>query len=401
MFEHIDAYAGDPILTLNENFAKDSRDHKVNLSIGIYYDDQGRLPVMQAVREAEGQLLAEPGPKPYLPMAGFAHYRDAVQSLVFGDDSPARTEGRIATVQTLGGSGALKVGADFIKRYFAGSRVWVSDPTWENHRFIFERAGFEVDTYPYYDESSGGLKFEEMLSAIDALPARSVVLLHACCHNPTGVDLNDAQWMQLIEVIRKRTLLPFIDMAYQGFGAGIDADAFAIRELVRQNVPALVANSFSKNFSLYGERCGGLSVICESPDVAGRVLGQLTSAVRANYSNPPTHGAKIVARVLTTPAMRQSWQQELASMCRRIMRMRAEIHERLRGKVPDTMLARYLEQRGMFTYTGLSADQVDTLRERHGVYLIRSGRMCVAALNDNNVATAAEAIARVISRAGD
>ncbi|MBC8722925.1 aspartate/tyrosine/aromatic aminotransferase [Paraburkholderia sp. 31.1] len=401
MFEHIDAYAGDPILTLNENFAKDSRDHKVNLSIGIYYDDQGRLPVMQAVREAEGQLLAELGPKPYLPMAGFAHYRDAVQSLVFGDDSTARTEGRIATVQTLGGSGALKVGADFIKRYFAGSRVWVSDPTWENHRFIFERAGFEVDTYPYYDESSGGLKFEEMLSAIDALPARSVVLLHACCHNPTGVDLNDAQWVQLIEVIRKRTLLPFIDMAYQGFGAGIDADALAIRELVRQNVPALVANSFSKNFSLYGERCGGLSVICESPDVAGRVLGQLTSAVRANYSNPPTHGAKIVARVLTTPAMRQSWQQELASMCRRIMRMRAEIHERLRGKVPDTMLARYLEQRGMFTYTGLSADQVDTLRERHGVYLIRSGRMCVAALNDNNVATAAEAIARVISRAGD
>ncbi|MGF6637720.1 amino acid aminotransferase [Paraburkholderia tuberum] len=401
MFEHIDAYAGDPILTLNENFAKDSRDHKVNLSIGIYYDDQGRLPVMQAVREAEGQLLAELGPKPYLPMAGFAHYRDAVQSLVFGDDSPARTEGRIATVQTLGGSGALKVGADFIKRYFAGSRVWVSDPTWENHRFIFERAGFEVDTYPYYDESSGGLKFEEMLSAIDALPARSVVLLHACCHNPTGVDLNDAQWVQLIEVIRKRTLLPFIDMAYQGFGAGIDADAFAIRELVRQNVPALVANSFSKNFSLYGERCGGLSVICESPDVAGRVLGQLTSAVRANYSNPPTHGAKIVARVLTTPAMRQSWQQELASMCRRIMRMRAEIHERLRGKVPDTMLARYVEQRGMFTYTGLSADQVDTLRERHGVYLIRSGRMCVAALNDNNVATAAEAIARVILRAGD
>ncbi|MBB5510126.1 amino acid aminotransferase [Paraburkholderia atlantica] len=401
MFEHIDAYAGDPILTLNENFAKDSRDHKVNLSIGIYYDDHGRLPVMQAVREAEGQLLAELGPKPYLPMAGFAHYRDAVQSLVFGDDSAARTEGRIATVQTLGGSGALKVGADFIKRYFAGSRVWVSDPTWENHRFIFERAGFEVNAYPYYDESSGGLKFEEMLSAIDALPARSVVLLHACCHNPTGVDLNDAQWVELVEVIRKRDLLPFIDMAYQGFGAGIDADAFAIRELVRQNVPALVANSFSKNFSLYGERCGGLSVICESPDVAARVLGQLTSAVRANYSNPPTHGAKIVARVLTTPALRQSWQQELASMCRRIMRMRAEIHERLRGKVPDMMLARYLEQRGMFTYTGLSAEQVDTLRERHGVYLIRSGRMCVAALNDNNVATAAQAIARVISQAGD
>ncbi|MBP0595285.1 aspartate/tyrosine/aromatic aminotransferase [Paraburkholderia sp. LEh10] len=397
MFEHIDAYPGDPILTLNENFAKDPRNDKVNLSIGIYYDDEGRLPVMRAVREAETQLLAELGPKPYLPMAGFAQYRDAVQSLVFGDDSPARAEGRIATVQTLGGSGALKVGADFIKRYFPGSQVWVSDPTWENHRFIFERAGFAVSTYPYYDEASGGLKFEAMLSAIDALPARSVVLLHACCHNPTGVDLSDAQWVQLIEVLGKRDLLPFIDMAYQGFGAGIDADAFAIRELVRQNVPAFVANSFSKNFSLYGERCGGLSVICESPDVAARVLGQLTSAVRANYSNPPTHGAKIVARVLTTPQLRQSWEDELASMCRRIMRMRAGIHECLRGNVPDTMLARYLEQRGMFTYTGLSAGQVDVLRERHGVYLIRSGRMCVAALNERNIATTAKAIAEVLS----
>ncbi|BCG04671.1 aminotransferase (plasmid) [Paraburkholderia sp. PGU19] len=401
MFEHIDAYPGDPILTLNENFAKDLRDNKVNLSIGIYYDDEGRLPVMQAVREAEGQLLAELGPKPYLPMAGFAQYRDAVQSLVFGDDSPARVDGRIATVQTLGGSGALKIGADFIKRYFPDSQVWVSDPTWENHRFIFERAGFTVSTYPYYDEASGGLKFEAMLTAIDALPARSVVLLHACCHNPTGVDLNDAQWVQLIEILKKRDLLPFIDMAYQGFGAGIEADAFAIRELVHQNVPAFVANSFSKNFSLYGERCGGLSVICESPDVAARVLGQLTSAVRANYSNPPTHGAKIVARVLTTPELRQSWEDELTSMCRRIMRMRAEIHDCLRGNVPDTMLARYLEQRGMFTYTGLLAGQVDVLRERHGVYLIRSGRMCVAALNERNLAITARAIAEVLSHATD
>jgi aromatic-amino-acid transaminase len=399
MFEHIDAYPGDPILTLNENFAKDPRDNKVNLSIGIYYDDDGRLPVMRAVHEAETQLLAEPGPKPYLPMAGFAQYRDAVQSLVFGDDSPARADGRIATVQTLGGSGALKVGADFIKRYFPGSQVWVSDPTWENHRFIFERAGFNVSTYPYYDENSGGLKFEAMLSAIDALPARSVVLLHACCHNPTGVDLSELQWVTLIEVLKKRELLPFIDMAYQGFGASIDADAFAIRELARQNVPAFVANSFSKNFSLYGERCGGLSVICESRDIAGRVLGQLTSAVRANYSNPPTHGAKIVARVLTTPALRQSWEEELSTMCRRIVRMRAAIHDRLRGNVPDALLARYLEQRGMFTYTGLSAQRVDLLRERHGVYLIRSGRMCVAALNEKNVGAAAQAISEIFSQA--
>jgi aromatic-amino-acid transaminase len=353
---------------------------------------------MRAVREAEAQWLAQPAAKPYLPMSGLAAYRDAVQSLVFGDDSVVRAEGRIATVQTLGGSGALKVGADFIKRYFPGSQVWVSDPTWDNHRFIFERAGFTVGTYPYYDEASGGLKFDATLSAIRDLPAKSVVLLHACCHNPTGVDLTDAQWVKLIEAIRQRDLLPFIDMAYQGFGAGLDADAFAIRELVRQNVPAFVANSFSKNFSLYGERCGALSVVCESAESAPRVLGQLTSAVRANYSNPPTHGAMIVARVLTTPALRQSWEEELTSMCKRIARMRGEIHARLRGNVPDAMLARYLAQRGMFTYTGLSAEQVDVLRERHGVYLIRSGRMCVAALNERNVDATANAIGEVLSK---
>ncbi|GJH10503.1 aspartate/tyrosine/aromatic aminotransferase [Caballeronia novacaledonica] len=398
MFEHIDAYPGDPILSLNEDFAKDARENKVNLSIGIYYDDEGRLPVMRAVREAEAQWLAQPAAKPYLPMSGLAAYRDAVQSLVFGDDSVARAEGRIATVQTLGGSGALKVGADFIKRYFPGSQVWVSDPTWDNHRFIFERAGFTVGTYSYYDEASGGLKFDAMLSAIRDLPAKSVVLLHACCHNPTGVDLTDAQWVKLIEAIRQRDLLPFIDMAYQGFGAGLDADAFAIRELVRQNVPALVANSFSKNFSLYGERCGALSVVCESAESAPRVLGQLTSAVRANYSNPPTHGAMIVSRVLTTPALRQSWEEELTAMCTRIARMRGEIHARLRGNVPDAMLARYLAQRGMFTYTGLSAAQVDVLREQHGVYLIRSGRMCVAALNERNVDATANAIGEVLSK---
>ncbi|VVD65062.1 aromatic amino acid aminotransferase [Pandoraea communis] len=397
MFEHIDAYPGDPILSLNENFAKDPRTDKVNLSIGIYYDDDGRLPVMQAVRQAEALLLAEVGPKPYLPMAGFAGYRDVVQALVFGEDSPARKAGSIATVQTLGGSGALKVGADFIKRYFPSSQVWVSDPTWDNHRFIFERAGFTVNTYPYYDEATGGLQFEAMVDAIDKLPARSVVLLHACCHNPTGVDLNDAQWVQLIDVLKKRELLPFVDMAYQGFGSGIDADAFVIRELARQSVPAFVANSFSKNFSLYGERCGGLSVICESAEAADRVLGQLTSAVRSNYSNPPTHGAKIVAKVLSTPELRKSWEAELAEMCQRITRMRGAIHEGLRGHVPDNMLSRYLEQRGMFTYTGLSAAQVDVLRDQYGVYLIRSGRMCVAGLNEKNVGVVADSIAKVLN----
>ncbi|TCK34687.1 aromatic-amino-acid transaminase [Paraburkholderia sp. BL8N3] len=397
MFEHIDAYPGDPILTLNEDFQKDPRQNKVNLSIGIYFDDDGRLPVMQAVREAEEAILTDAGPKPYLPMAGFAHYRDAVQHLVFGAASPARAEGRIATLQTLGGSGALKVGADFVKRYFPQSQVWVSDPTWENHRFIFERAGFAVNTYPYYDEATGGLKFDAMLAAIDALPARSIVLLHACCHNPTGVDLDRAQWEQLITVLEKRELLPFVDMAYQGFGAGLDDDAFAVRELARRGVPAFVANSFSKNFSLYGERCGGLHVICESAVEAERVLGQLTGSVRSNYSNPPTHGAKIVTRVLNTPELNLSWQKELAAMCQRIARMRVAIHDGLREHVHGEALTRYVRQRGMFTYTGLTATQVDRLREEHGVYLLRSGRMCVAGLNDKNVATVADAIATVLA----
>ncbi|WP_175945642.1 amino acid aminotransferase [Caballeronia sp. BCC1704] len=398
MFEHIDAYPGDPILSLNENFQKDPRTNKVNLSIGIYFDDAGRLPVMQAVREAELSILQELGPKPYLPMAGFAHYRDAVQALVFGTGSTARAEGRIASVQTLGGSGALKVGADFIKRYFPASKVWVSDPTWENHRFIFERAGFEVNTYPYYDEATGGLRFDAMLEAIDALPAKSVVLLHACCHNPTGVDLDEAQWVKIIDVLHKRDLLPFVDMAYQGFGSGLEDDAFAVRELARRGVPAFVANSFSKNFSLYGERCGGLHVICDDAAEADRVLGQLTSAVRANYSNPPTHGAKIVTKVLTTPELAQSWKEELAAMCERIARMRRAIHDGLREHVHGEALSRYVKQRGMFTYTGLEAPQVDRLREEFGVYILRSGRMCVAGLNESNVQTVADAIGKVLAK---
>lgn len=396
MFEHIDAYPGDPILSLNENFQKDPRQNKVNLSIGIYFDDEGRLPVMKAVHAAEAAILEEPGPKPYLPMAGFAQYRDAVQALVFGADCPSRAAGRIATVQTLGGSGALKVGADFIKRYFATSQVWVSDPTWENHRFIFERAGFTVNTYPYYDEVTGGLKFEAMLSAIDALPAKSVVLLHACCHNPTGVDLDRAQWERLIDVLQKRDLLPFVDMAYQGFGAGLEDDAFAVRELSRRGVPALVANSFSKNFSLYGERCGGLHVICEDAAAADRVLGQLTGSVRANYSNPPTHGAKIVTRVLSTPELKASWEQELAAMCERIARMRVAIHDGLRAHASEAALTRYVKQRGMFTYTGLSEKQVERLKEEFGVYILRSGRMCVAGLNEKNVSVVVDAVGKVM-----
>jgi len=396
MFLHVDAYPGDPILTLNEDFQKDPRADKINLSIGIYFDDAGRLPVMAAVREAESALLAKVGPKPYLPMVGHGGYRQAVQNLLFGADHEAVKAGRIATIQSLGGSGALKVGADFLKRYFPASQVWVSDPTWDNHRAIFEGAGFQVNTYPYYDAATKGLKFDAMLAAIDALPAQSIVLLHACCHNPTGVDLNAAQWTQLIGVLKARQLLPFLDIAYQGFGDGIDEDAFALRALADAGVSCFVANSFSKSFSLYGERVGGLSVVCPDKAQAELVLGQLMSAVRRNYSSPPTHGALLVSGVLQSTELRQMWADELTAMRERIQVMRKRLYDGVVAKLPGRDVRYFIDQRGMFSYTGVSPEQADALRVEHGVYVLRSGRMCAAGLNANNVDRVATAFAAVL-----
>jgi aromatic-amino-acid transaminase len=330
-------------------------------------------------------------------MVGAGNYREAVQHLLFGAEHEAVKSGRIATLQTLGGSGGLKVGGDFLKRYFPDSQVWVSDPTWDNHRAMFEGAGFQVNTYPYYDPATGGLRFDAMMATIQDLPARSIVLLHACCHNPTGVDLSAAQWAQLITVLRERQLLPYLDIAYQGFGDGIDEDAHAIRALADAGVPFFVANSFSKSFSLYGERVGGLSVVCPDKAQADRVLGQLMSAVRRNYSSPPTHGSQIVARVLQTPALRQVWSDELGAMRTRIQAMRQQLHAGLVGRLPGRDFGYFLDQRGMFSYTGLSAQQADTLRETHGVYVLRSGRMCVAGLNAGNVDRVAEAMAVVLA----
>jgi aromatic-amino-acid transaminase len=396
MFKHVDAYPGDPILTLNEDFQKDPRQDKINLSIGIYFDEQGRLPVMDAVRQAESAMLATIGPKPYLPMTGAPNYRTAVQHLLFGAEHEAVTSGRIATIQTLGGSGGLKVGADFLKRYFPNSQVWVSDPTWDNHRAMFEGAGFQVNTYPYYDAATGGLRFDAMLSAIDALPVHSIVLLHACCHNPTGVDLSEAQWTQLIQVLRERQLLPYLDIAYQGFGEGIDEDAFALRALADAGVSFFVANSFSKSFSLYGERVGGLSVVCPDQAQAALVIGQLMAAVRRNYSSPPTHGSQIVARVLQTPELRQNWSDELGAMRSRIKVMRQRLFDGVSSRLPGRDVSYFINQRGMFSYTGVSVQQADALREVHGVYVLRSGRMCAAGLNANNVDRVAEAFAKVL-----
>ncbi|MEY4749777.1 MAG: hypothetical protein RIQ60_1991 [Pseudomonadota bacterium] len=396
MFAHVDAYAGDPIFKLNDEFHQDPRAGKINLTIGIYFDDAGRLPVMAAVKQAESSLLASVGAKPYLPMSGDAAYRAQVQRLLFGADHAAVSEGRIVTIQTLGGSGALKVGADFLKTYFPASEVWVSDPSWDNHRSIFEGAGFTVHSYPYYDPATGGVRFAAMLDAVASLPAKSVVLLHACCHNPTGVDLSNAQWDELIAVIKLRGLIAFADIAYQGFGDGVDEDAYALRALATAGVATLVANSFSKSFSMYGERCGGLSVVCPDAAQAALVLGQLQLTVRKNYSSPPMHGARIVAQVLATPELRQSWQDELGGMRTRIQAMRQRLHAALAERLPGRALDYFLTQRGMFSYTGLTPAQVDTLREQHGVYLLRSGRMCVAGLNQANVEPTAVAMAAVM-----
>ncbi|PND39062.1 aromatic amino acid aminotransferase [Paucibacter aquatile] len=397
MFKHVDAYAGDPILSLNEAFQKDSRPGKINLSIGIYFDDEGRIPMLDSVRKAELAVVADAGARPYLPMEGAANFRNAVQGLLFGENHPARAEGRIVTIQSVGSSGGLKVGADFIKRYFPASAIYVSDPTWDNHRAVFEGSGIEVKTYPYYDAATGGVRFADMLESIRALPAKSVVLLHACCHNPTGVDLSPMQWDELIPVLKERELLPFLDLAYQGYGDGIDEDAFAIRAMLDAGLSFFVANSFSKSMSLYGERCGALSVVCPDAAQAALVLGQMKFMIRRNYSNPPLHGGQIVARVLSDPQLRSLWEGEVTEMRERIHAMRNALYEVLTAKLPGRNFDYFLTQRGMFSYTGLTAAQVDRLKDEFGVYLVRSGRMCVAGLNNKNVEATASAMAAVLA----
>ena len=396
MFQHLDPYAGDPILSLNEAFQADPRPGKINLSIGIYFDDAGRIPVLGCVRDAESRLLAESAPKPYLPIEGSAAMRREVQHLLFGADHAAVRDGRIATLQTVGSSGGLKVGADFLRRWLPDSGVWVSDPTWDNHRAMFEGAGIAVQTYPYYDSATGGLRFDAMCAALRALPPRSVVLLHACCHNPTGVDLTRAQWEALVPIVRERELLPYLDIAYQGYGDGIAEDAFAIRLLAGAGLTFFVANSFSKSMSVYGERAGALSVVCADAAEAALVLGQMKATVRRNYSSPAIHAAGIVSLVLGDPGLRAAWEADVAAMRERILGMRRRLHAVLSDRVPGRDFGYFLSQRGMFSYTGLSPAQVDRLRDEFAVYLVRSGRMCVAGLNTGNVERTAQAIAAVM-----
>lgn len=397
MFQNVDAYAGDPILSLMERFKEDPRSDKVNLSIGLYYNEEGIIPQLQAVAEAEARLNAVPhGASLYLPMEGLNAYRNTIAPLLFGADHPVLAQKRVATIQTLGGSGALKVGADFLKKYFPDSGVWVSDPTWENHVAIFEGTGFNVETYPWFDSETNGVRVEALLEKLKTLPARSIVLLHPCCHNPTGADLTNDQWDAVIEVLKARNLIPFLDIAYQGFGAGMEDDAYAIRAVASAGLPVLVSNSFSKIFSLYGERVGGLSVVCEDAEAASRVLGQLKATVRRIYSSPPNFGAQLVATVLGDEQLKASWLDEVESMRKRILSMRQELVNVLKEAVPGHNFDYLIRQRGMFSYTGLSAAQVDRLRDEFGVYLIASGRMCVAGLNASNVHRVAQAFAAVM-----
>jgi aromatic-amino-acid transaminase len=397
MFQHIPPYGGDPIFAIVEAFLRDPRPGKVNLSIGIYFDEQGRLPVLPSVQQAEARILAAGGAKSYLPMEGDPAARAQVQALLFGADHPAVSSGRIATIQTVGSSGGLRVGADFLKAWLPDSAVWVSDPTWDNHRSMFEGSGFAVHTYPYYDAATGGLRFEAMLEVLRTLPARSIVLLHACCHNPTGVDLTPAQWDAIVPVLRERELLPYVDLAYQGFGDGMHEDAYAVRALADAGLVFFVANSFSKSMSVYGERCGALSVVCGDAAEAELVLGQLKFTVRRNYSSPAIHAGQIVAHVLGDADLRATWEAEVGAMRERIARMRRSLHGVLAAKLPGRDFSYFLTQRGMFSYTGLAPAQVDRLRDEFGVYLVRSGRMCVAGLNAGNVERTAEAMAAVLA----
>lgn len=396
MFEKVEAYAGDPILSLVADFNNDTRENKVNLSIGYYYDNQGVVPKLSCVKQATDALYnANHGASLYLPMSGLPSYCSAVQSLLFGQSHPAVKSGRIATIQTLGGSGALKVGADFLFRYFPNSQVWVSDPTWENHVAIFNGAGFKVNRYPYFDQQTGGVNFAGMLQTISELPAKSIVLLHPCCHNPTGADLTPAQWDEVIKVLKEKDLIPFMDIAYQGFGKTIDEDAYAIRALATSGLCGFVGNSFSKTFSLYGERVGGLSVLCEDQQTAKKVLGQLQFTVRRNYSSPANTGAQIVSYVLNNAELNQLWVSEVEAMNQRIAQMRTVLVNTLKEFVPNRNFDFLLQQQGMFSYTGFSKAQVDKMKSDFGVYLVGSGRMCVAGLNNDNVVQVAKAFAAV------
>ena len=387
----------DPILGVSEAFHADPNPNKVNLGVGVYYDDNGKVPLLECVRRAEHAVTERSAPHVYLPIDGIAAYDRAVQKLVFGVDSEILRAGRVVTVQALGGTGALKIGADFLRRFAPAAQVWISDPSWENHRALFENAGFNVNVYPYYDAATRGLDFAGMIGALDRVPPGAIVVLHACCHNPTGVDPSPEQWGRILEVVRSRGHVPFLDIAYQGFGESLDADGSVVRRFAATPGPLFVASSFSKSFSLYGERVGALSIVATDRDEAARVLSQVKRLIRGNYSSPPTFGGQIVATILDSPELSSLWEKELGTMRERIQAIRRALVDRLTRHTTRADFRFVLQQRGMFSYSGLTREQVGRLRSEFAVYAIDSGRICVAALNKRNMDYVADAIATVIN----
>ncbi|MBK9615437.1 MAG: aspartate/tyrosine/aromatic aminotransferase [Uliginosibacterium sp.] len=396
IFAAVEMAPRDPILGLNEAFAADTRTTKVNLGVGVYFTDEGKIPLLAAVKAAEKARLEAAPARGYQPIEGLAAYNSAVAALLFGKDSALIAEGKTLTVEALGGTGALKVGADYLKRLLPQAKVYISDPSWENHRALFESAGFDVENYPYYDAASRGANFAAMKQFLSGLTAGSIIILHACCHNPTGADLSDAQWAEVVAVCQARGLIPFLDMAYQGFADGIDADAVAVRAFAASGLQFFISSSFSKSFSLYGERVGALTVVTASKEEAGRVMSQVKRVVRTNYSNPPTHGGAVVAAVLASPELRKQWEDELAGMRVRIREMRTSLVEKLAARGVATDFGFVTKQRGMFSYTGLSAAQVERLKTEFGIYAVSTGRICLAALNTKNIDYVADAIAAVL-----
>ncbi len=386
----------DPILGVTDAFNADTRAEKVNLGVGVYTDDAGKIPLLDCVRRAEGQIAANASPRGYLPIDGIPAYDKAAQVLLFGAESDVVKSGRAVTVQALGGTGGLRVGADFLKRFVPGAQVWISDPSWENHRALFEGAGFTVKAYRYYDATTRGLDFEGMIAALQSMPAGDVVVLHACCHNPTGVDPTPAQWQKILSVVRARGLVPFLDLAYQGFADGVEPDARVVRDFAATSGPVLVSSSFSKSFSLYGERVGAFTLVAADKDEAARGLSQLKRIARILWSNPPTHGGKVVSMVLGSPELRATWDAELGGMRSRIREMRELLHAKLAVLAPQKDWGFVTAQRGMFSYTGLTKPQVERMRSEFGVYAVDSGRICVAALNTRNIDYVARAIATVV-----
>ena len=396
LFGAVDLAPRDPILGVSEAFNADPNLRKVNLGVGVYCDDNGKVPLLDCVKRAERELTDKAAPLVYLPIDGIAAYDRSVQKLVLGDESEAIALGRAVTVQALGGTGGLKIGADFLRKFSPTTQVYISDPSWENHRALFEAAGFTVSAYPYYDPPTHGLDFAAMLAALKAMPTGTIVVLHACCHNPTGVDPTPEQWDEILAAVRARGLTPFLDIAYQGFGDGIDADGVVLRKFAASPGPLFISSSFSKSFSLYGERVGALTVVTADKDEAARVLSQLKRVVRANYSTPPTHGGQIVSMILAHAQLREVWEMELGGMRERIRAMRESLVAKLEERAPRRDFEFVRKQRGMFSYSGLDKVQVGRLRDEFSIYAVDTGRICVAALNSKNIEYVADAIAAVL-----